>query len=303
MARDELLADLIARHCPQEGVHGTALQRVALIRIAQPTEEIHTLHQPALCIIAQGAKRVMLGDLVLTYDAAKYLTVTVELPVIGQVIQASPAEPYLCFRLDFDPGIIADLLLEGTLPIPAPGEGTTTGSGLVLADADPDLLDAAIRLLRLLDRPEQIPALAPLVEKEILCRLLLGDAGARLRQIALPESRLGQINRAIAWIRRHYDQPIRIEAVAEAARMSPSTLHEHFKAVTAMSPLQYQKQLRLQEARRLILASSLDAAAAGFRVGYESPSQFSREYRRLFGAPPVRDAARLRAAHGEGMLV
>lgn len=303
MVQDELLADLIARHCPQEGVHGTALPRVGLIRIAQPTEEIHTLHQPALCIIAQGAKRVMLGDLVLTYNAAKYLTVTVELPVIGQVIQATPEAPYLCFRLDFDPGMIADLLLEGRLPASTPGEAPTAGPGLVLADVDPDLLDAAVRLLRLLDRPDHIPALAPLVEKEILCRLLLGEAGARLRQIALPESRLGQINRAIAWIRRHYDQPIRIEAVAEAARMSPSTLHEHFKAVTAMSPLQYQKQLRLQEARRLILASSLDAAAAGFRVGYESPSQFSREYRRLFGAPPVRDAVRLRAAHGEGMLV
>ncbi|WP_341476952.1 AraC family transcriptional regulator [Sphingomonas oleivorans] len=263
--------------------------RLSLIRASQPTEPRATVYEPALCIVAQGRKRAMLGATIFDYDPAKYLVVSVDLPIVGQVVEASEAEPFLCFRLELDVPALAALLLE--MPRDA---GSGDSAGLAVNAITPDLLDPVIRLMRLLERPADIPILAPLAEREILYRLLLCEQGALLRQIALADSRLSQINRAIGWIKRNYAAPFRIETVAREANMSPSSLHHHFKAVTAMSPLQYQKQVRLQEARRLILAERADAATAGFAVGYESPSQFSREYRRLFGAPPVRDAARLR---------
>jgi AraC-like DNA-binding protein len=175
-------------------------------------------------------------------------------------------------------------------------ETPPASSGLFLNDATPDLIETAIRLMRLLDSPRDIAMLSPLIERELLYRLLIGPQGGQLRQIAHGESRLRQVNAAIGWIRRNFDRPLRIEDMAEQARMSASSFHQHFKDVTAMSPLQYQKQLRLQEARRLILGQALDAATAAHTVGYESPSQFSREYARLFGAPPLRDIARLKAS-------
>ena len=235
----------------------------------------------------------MAGSSVYVYDRAKYLIASVDVPIVGQILEASPAAPYLCLRLDLEPAVIGALMLEAKTP----GEASDApGPALSLSSITPELLDAAIRLVRLLAVPRDIPILAPLAEREILYRLLLGDQASKLRQIAFAESKLQQINRAIGWIKRNYREPFSIDSVAAEARMSPSTLHEHFKAVTSMSPLQYQKQLRLQEARRLILSQSLDAATAGHSVGYESPSQFSREYKRTFGAPPARDIARLRAS-------
>jgi len=293
MQQVEQLAALIARFATSDGVHQTPIPRLSLIRSAQPTEPLHALHEPALCVIAQGRKQVMLGERIYRYDPAQYLVVSVDLPVIGQVLEASLEQPYLCFRLDLDPVAIGALLLE-TGPIA--GQPAAPGSGLTLNLVTPALLDAVIRLIGLLAVPGDIAVLAPLAEREILYRLMTGEQAARLRQIAVAESKLQQVNRAIGWIKRNYRKSFSVEAVADEARMSPSALHQHFKAVTAMSPLQYQKQLRLQEARRLILGNTLDAASAGFRVGYESPSQFSREYSRLFGAPPLRDAARLRNA-------
>lgn len=298
MERFRELASLIDRFSGRDGVHATAISRVGLIRSTQPTEPLHALHQPALCILAQGRKQVMLGDQVYTYDKSCYLVVSVDVPVVGQVTEASPSEPYLCFRLDFDPALLGALLMDlgmGHAKEEAPGSGITLGT------MTPELLDAVIRLLRLLETPRDIAALAPLAEREILYRLLLGDAAARLRQIALADSKLQQINRAITWIKHHYAEPFSIAAVTKAAGMSPSSLHHHFKAVTAMSPLQYQKQLRLQEARRLILSQAMDAATAGHTVGYDSPSQFSREYSRLFGAPPVRDVTRLKQLRDFGL--
>lgn len=291
MHQVEELAALIARFAPTDGVHDTAIPRVKVVRLSQPSEPMHGLHEPALCIIAQGAKQVILGDQVYRYDASHCLVVSLDLPVIGQVIEATPEKPYLCVKLELDPAAIGALMLETAPlaerePMPAPG--------LTLSPMTPALLDAAIRLTGLLASPADIPVLAPLAEREILYRLLTGEQAARLRQIAVAESKLQQVNRAIGWIKRNYRKPFSVEIVAAEARMSASALHQHFKAVTAMSPLQYQKQLRLQEARRLILANARDAASAGFEVGYESPSQFSREYSRLFGAPPLRDVARLR---------
>ncbi|AMJ62178.1 AraC family transcriptional regulator [Bosea sp. PAMC 26642] len=297
-AIDELAA-LIMRLAPTDGIHQTAIPRLSLVRLGRPTEPLHALHEPALCILVQGRKQVMLGDQVYIYDRSRYLVVSVDLPVVGQVIEATPDEPYLCVRLDLDPVLLAALMLD------SPDHAATaagTGPGLALNPIAPELLDATLRLVRLLETPRDIAVLAPLAEREILYRLMLGEQAARLRQIATAESRLQQVNRAIGWIKRNYDKGFSIETLAEVASMSPSALHQHFKAVTMMSPLQYQKQLRLQEARRLILSAALDAASAGFRVGYESPSQFSREYRRLFGAPPLRDAARLRNASAVEMI-
>ena len=232
----------------------------------------------------------MLGERIYEYDAARYLVVSVAVPITGQILEASPTAPYLCLRLDLDPAMIGGLLLEaGAAPA-----GGAPGSSLMLSTTTPELLDAAVRLVRLLTTPADIAVLAPLIERELLYRLLTGDQAAQLRQIVRGESRLQQVNRAIGWLKHNFDKPFRMQQLATEARMSVSALHQHFKAVTAMSPLQYQKQLRLQEARRLILANAADAATAAHRVGYDSPSQFSREYSRLFGAPPLRDIARLK---------
>lgn len=284
------LTDLVARNAADDGMYPTAIPRLALIRSAAPTEALHVLHEPAVCIVVQGRKRVLLGDRVYEYDRNRYLTVSVDVPIVGQVIEATPERPYLCLRLDLDPAMLAALWMEmGAAPAAA-----APGPGLMLGELEPELVDAALRLLRLLHAPDDIALLAPLIEREILYRLMKGEQGPRLREIAQADSRLGQVQRAIGWIKRNFREPFDLGEIAAQARMSPSTLHAHFKSVTRMSPLQYQKQLRLQEARGLMLGGALDAASAGYAVGYDSPSQFSREYSRLFGAPPLRDVARLR---------
>ena len=287
------LGRLIEQFTGSDGVHATPISRAFLLRASQPTEQLHAVQEPAVCFVAQGRKRVMAGSSVLVYDRAKYLIASVEVPIVGQILEASPAAPYLCLRLDLEPAVLGALMLEAKVP---EGSSSAPSAALSLSSTTPELLDAAIRLVRLLATPRDITILAPLVEREILYRLLLGEQGSRIRHIALAESKLQQINRAIGWIKRNYREPFDIDSVAAEARMSPSTLYEHFKAVTSMSPLQYQKQLRLQEARRLILSQSLNAASAGHSVGYESPSQFSREYKRTFGAPPAIDIARLRSS-------
>ncbi|RKH34714.1 AraC family transcriptional regulator [Corallococcus praedator] len=285
------LATLLKRHAPTDGIHATAIPRLVLIRASEPTTPLHALHAPALCIVAQGRKQVLLADESYVYGPDQCLVASVDLPVTGQVVEASSATPYLCFRLDLEPGQLGDLMMEAQLETPA-SRGMVRG--LALGPVGAPLLDATARLVRLLDTPRDIPVLAPLVIREILYRLLSGENSERLRRIALADSRLESVTRAIHWLKAHYTAPLRIERLARTVHMSPSALHHHFKSVTAMSPLQYQKQLRLQEARRLMLAQAMDAAMAGHSVGYESPSQFSREYSRLFGAPPSRDIARLR---------
>ncbi len=249
------------------------------------------VYEPSLCLVAQGRKQAVLAGRTFVYDPARYLIVSVELPVVGHVTEATPDKPYLCLALHFDPVVLGDLAMQ----VPA-SETPAPALGLTLCDAGPPLLDAAVRLLRLLDDPDAAPVLAPLAEREILYRLLTGPYGATMRRLVAGHGRTAQVNRAITWIKRHFAEPFSVERLASAVGMSASSLHAHFKAVTAMSPLQYQKQLRLQEARRLMLGTGADAASAAFSVGYESPSQFSREYRRLFGEPPARDIDRLRAS-------
>lgn len=287
----EELAELIARHAQPDGMVDMPVPGLALFHASGPTAAVPVLHKPAVCIIAQGAKVATVGEETFRYDATSHLVISVELPLTGQVTEASPERPYLCVRIDLEPVLLGELLLE-----PLPAAGAESGRGLHVSRTTPELAGAAARLVALLDTPRDAPALAPLIRREIHYRLLTGDQAGLVRQIGMPDSRIAHVNRAIAWIRANFDRPFSIEAVAREAGMSPSALHQHFKAVTAMSPLQYQKQIRLQEARRLMIGEGRDAQHAAFEVGYESPSQFSREYARLFGAPPARDAARLRAA-------
>lgn len=277
---------LLDRHA-REGAWATPAPGLTLFLASAPTEPMPVVYQPLLCLIVTGAKHTALGNRIFRYDAGKFLTVSVDLPVSSQVVEG----PYAALSVALDPAKIARLILEAPA-LAAP----TASTALQVNQAGPELLDAILRLLRLLDRPADIPVLAPMLEREVLWRLLQGPSGAMVRQIGLAESRLSQVNRAIQWLQANFAAPMQVEDLARLAGMSPATFHRHFKAVTAMSPLQYQKQLRLQAARTLLLSQPGDVAGAGFSVGYDSASQFSREYARLFGAPPGRDAARLRAS-------
>ena len=255
------------------------------------TEPLGTVAEPVLALIVQGAKRSALGDHIFDYHAGQYLVVTVDLPLTSQITHATPTEPFLAFGLPLQPALIAQLLIEAGPAAVRPHDGP----GLATSDADDKLLDAVVRLLRLLDEPRDVPVLAPSVRREIHWRLLNGPQAALVRQIGMTDSRLTIVARAIEWIKTHYDRVIRIDDLAGNVGVSVSSLNRHFRAVTAMSPLQYQKQLRLQKARIQLIAAPHDVAAVGYAVGYDSPSQFSREYRRMFGAPPGQDAERLQS--------
>ncbi|OYX31810.1 MAG: AraC family transcriptional regulator [Caulobacterales bacterium 32-69-10] len=300
MRQIDELAEIIDRHVPAEGMHPSILPRLSLIRSCRPTEAVPSVYRPSLCIIAQGRKQVELGGRSYVYDPAKYLLVSVDLPLVGSILEASLERPYLCLALDIDLPALSDLIQQSA-PEPAPQSmgqpmGQPMGPALGVSQVEPGLLDAALRLARLLDTPADAPALAPLAEREILYRLLSGAQAPMIRHIAAAESRLAKVSRAIAWLRRHYAQPVSVERLAAEAGMSPSSFHSHFKAATTLSPLQYRTRVRLQEARRMMVVEAMDAASAGFAVGYESPSQFSRDYSRLYGAPPLKDANRLRGS-------
>lgn len=288
MTKMEQLGAMILRHAPAAGTYNTALRCLSLFRVDRPTLPIPSVYEASLCLIVQGAKRVSVRDHSLVYDASRYLIVSVDMPLTGHIIEASSDRPYLCCKIDLDLSALADLVV-------AQDHESRTGGypAIAVYPSDPDLIDAASRLLRLLDEPEAIPTLGPLIEREIVYRLLTGPHGPTLRHLAAANSRLNQVSRAVAQIRGRFREQLRIREIAAVAGMSESSLHEHFKAVTRLSPLEYQKQLRLHEARRLMLVDGANAGAAGFAVGYESPSQFSREYRRLFGAPPRKDVERL----------
>ncbi len=250
----------------------------------------YSLTEPLVVVMAQGGKRLHLGEQVYEYRAGQCLVVTANLPVTGQYIDITADLPSLAMALVLRPAVVAELVLQ------APVERVSRGGDAAMStgDADADLLDAAVRMLRLLDRPVDAPVLAPMIEREIIWRLLTGPQGATIRQIGLADSDLSLVSRSIGWIRRNYAEPMRIDDLARLSGMSPSAFHRHFRAVTAMSPLQFQKRIRLQEARSLLVSGPGDIAGIGHRVGYDSPSQFNREYRRMFGVPPGQDAARLR---------
>lgn len=289
--RQELVAR-ITRLAPVDGVHQAAsFPCLSLIRTSAPTVCSPTVYQPSLGIVVQGRKRARLKDEIYYYDALNYLVVLVTLPMMGQVLEVSADCPFLALRLNIELEEIAGLLTElgdrGTAPVAA-------DRGLFVACVDGPMLHAVLRMVKLLDEPDDIAVLAPALKREIYYRVLRGELGQRLVDLAEGNGGNHRIVRAIEWLNRHYAAPLRIEELAEAVHMSSSALHHRFKAVTAMSPLQYQKHLRLHEARRLLFAGGMECAAAGHRVGYENPSQFSREYRRLFGAPPRIEITRLR---------
>lgn len=290
MSRLHELVELVRRHlggASPEGVGPMTLPGLQIIASTVVTEAQQLVYEPMLCLILEGAKTTTLGAESHPYRAGQYLVVSADLPVSGKVIAA----PYLAVGVPLDPAVIAELLIEteGALPETPPVRA------LAVSEMDDDLIDVVIRLVRLLDRPQEAPVLAPLIRRELMWRLLTGERAEMMRQIGASGGRLDQVRRAIRWLRRHYAEPMRIEQLAGVAGMSETSLHRHFKAVTAMSPLQYQKQVRLQEARTLLLSRGRDVAGIGFAVGYDSPSQFSREYARLFGRPPGRDLERLRA--------
>ncbi len=293
------LGNIIARWTEEGERHTTAVPGLSLFRRTEPTGPISGMYEPSICLVAQGAKRVLLGDDTYVYDAHHYLITSVHLPTIVQIIEASREMPYLGLRLTLDQREISQLMVDSDLP---PPRAQQSSRGMATGEVTLPLLTAFQRLIDLLADEKDIPILAPIIQREIIYRLLVGDQGARLRQIASTGSRSQQIARAIDWLKVNFTRPLRIDDLAAQARMSSSTFHHHFRSMTALSPLQFQKQLRLREARRLMLSERLDAATAAFQVGYESPSQFSREYNRLFGAPPSRDIANLRqlAAGGSG---
>lgn len=287
----EALRKSIAR-CTENGEqHTTAIPGLSLFRREEPTEPITGMYEPSVCLVAQGAKRVLLGDDTFVYDAHHYLITSVNLPTIVQIIEARPERPYLGLRLKFDLSEISQMMVDSNLPKP---RSQQSSRGMATGEVTLPLLTAIQRLIDLLADQQDIPILAPIIQREIIYRLLVGDQGERLRQIATAGSQSNQIARAIDWLKSNYSEPLSIDELAAKSSMSTSTFHHHFRSMTALSPLQFQKQLRLQEARRLMLAERMDAANAAFQVGYESPSQFNREYNRQFGAPPLRDITKLR---------
>jgi len=287
----EALGKTIARWTDKGDQRVTSIPGLSLYRRDEPSPPTSIMYEPRICVIAQGAKRVLLGDDTYVYDPHHFLITSVDLPTVVRVINASRGTPYLGLILKLDLREISQLMVDSNLPPPRPQQSSR---GMATGEVTLPLLTAFQRLIDLLAEPKDIPILAPIIEREIFYRLLVSDQGARLRQMALVGSQSHQIARAIHWLRGNFTRPFRIDDLAAQVNMSTSTFHHHFRAVTAMSPLQYQKWLRLYEARRLMLTDRLDATAAAFQVGYESPSQFSREYSRLFGDSPLRDITNLR---------
>lgn len=294
----EELRGLVLRHARDDDT--TAIDGVLLSVTAVPAPPHTTPSGTCLALIAQGAKRIALGERTFDYGAGQYLVSSVDLPVTGQFVKASRAEPAVGFGLTLRPAVIAELLLEHADAL-APQDDRGAPLGLAVSDASPELVDAAIRMVRLLERPRDRPVLAPMIEREILWLLINGEQGAAVRQLGLADSSLSHVSRVARWIREHYAERFRVEDLARMSRLSTSAFHRSFRAVTTMTPIQFQKQIRLHQARLLLATRGDDIARTGLAVGYDSASQFSREYRRLFGVSPGEDAVRLRAGGEAGV--
>jgi len=267
----------------------TGIPRVAMVQGKIPEHMLAAVYEPMINLILQGSKTMTVGDRTLRYDPATYFVMSIELPAVGAVHPAESGEPYLAVSLTLDPIVLTTLLTD----LPKPAGRPENEPGFSVAAVTPELMDAWVRMLRLMGDPEAITALAPAYEREILFRVLQGPHGWMLREIAAPDTAMARVNLAIQWIRRDFAEPIRVESLAQRAAMSVSAFHRHFKAVTTLSPLQYQKRVRLLQARMLMVASAKSVTAAAFEVGYESPTQFSRDYARVFGLPPAKDAGRI----------
>ncbi|GLV54113.1 AraC family transcriptional regulator [Dictyobacter sp. S3.2.2.5] len=286
----EELVERIGRVVREDGVE-EPLPGLHLARSSVPFQPIHSVVEPSICVIAQGSKEVLLGESRYCYDPEHYLLTTIELPRVSQVLSASKERPYLSLRLDLAPSLVSSVVVEADYTWLKPH---TAVSAITVSPLDENLLEAFVRLVRLVDSPAHAQVLGPLITQEILYWLLVGEQGSRLRHLALQGGYTPDIVQTVKRLRQHFDQPLRIEEIAQDLGMSVSGFHHHFKAVTALSPLQFQKQLRLQEARRLMLSENLDATSAAYRVGYQDAAYFNREYKSLFGVPPIRDVQRLR---------
>ncbi|MDY0361908.1 MAG: AraC family transcriptional regulator [Desulforegulaceae bacterium] len=283
------LAQKIARWTEKVSRLETEIPGLAFRRYEHTTEPQSYIHEPGICLVAQGAKKVLLEDETYVYDAFHFLITSIDLPVIANVIEASPEKPYLGLMMKLDLKEISKLILDFDISI----SREKPGRGIAVSRVSTGLVNIFLRLADLLDEPENIPALAPLAQREILYRLLISEQGPRLRQITASGTHSQQISQAIGWLKENYSKSFKVDELSSHVGMSTSTFHHHFRALTAMSPLQFQKCLRLHHARQLMLNQRMDAANAAFKVGYESPSQFSREYSRFFGAPPLRDIKRI----------
>lgn len=293
-ANREELVERILRAVPEDGVV-QPLQGLHLGRLSTPSQRIHSVLEPSVCVIAQGSKVVFLGNARYQYDPFNYLLTTLELPRVSQVLEASKERPYLSLRLELSPTLVSSVMVETGQPV-SPSRVDARAMGVSPLDAD--LLDAVVRLVRLVDSPTEARVLLPLITREIVYRLLTGDQADRLCHLAASGGYAPNIVKAVKRLRQEFDQPVRIEELAQELGMSISSFHHLFKSVTALSPLQYQKRLRLQEARRLMLGEDLDATSAAYRVGYNDAAHFNREYKSLFGEPPIRDVQRLREEAG-----
>ncbi|MCM3564766.1 MAG: AraC family transcriptional regulator N-terminal domain-containing protein [Hydrogenophaga sp.] len=287
------LRALFERHAPGDGFFPAPIAGLQLIRASAPSEPLSVMYRPALCVVLSGRKRVFLNDQITEYGSNDHLVISQDLPVFGQVIEATPLEPYLCVHLRIEHAEINQLVLDHGLPQEPAGATAHAARGLYVEPSTAALMDAILRLVRLLDSPADLAAIAPLVRREIVYRLMSSPNGWRIARTAKADCYDQRIARVLAVLRARFREPIGVPELADIAHLSPSALHLHFKTVTSFTPLQYVKQLRLQEARRLLVTTDMDAAAVAFTIGYESPSQFSREYARMFGEPPVRDRARL----------
>jgi len=294
MANREELIQRIA-HIMREDGTAEPITGLHLNRMSRPTERRHSLSRPSFCVIAQGGKEIFVGESRYCYDPEHYLLATVELPIMSCIVQAAPDRHYLSLRLDLDPVLVGSVMVETGLPAP---RSQVDAKAIAVSTLDADLLDATLRLVRLIDSPAEVRVLAPLVTREIVFRLLVGEQGNRLRHLPLLGGHSHRIAQAVELLRKNFDRPLRIESIARELGMSSSGFHDHFKTITDMSPLQFQKQLRLREARRLMVGEHLDAGSAGLRVGYNDASHFSRDYKKHFGSSPARDVHGLRATIG-----
>lgn len=287
--RNELVERLAGR-CKNDGPNPVA-QDLQFFRHSNPSQPVHGVYSPSICIIAQGAKEVLLGEERFRYDPANYLLCSLDVPVVSQVVDATPEKPYLGLKFDLDPTLIASVSVEAGI---SPIRAESSVKSIAVSQLEGDLLDAFVRMIRLLDSPSDYRVISPLVTREIIYRLLTSDQGARLRQMAVFGGNTHRITRAVQTLRTRFNESLNIEDMASDLGMSVSSFHQHFKTATSMSPLQFQKLLRLQEARRLLLTEDMDASSAAVRVGYDDASQFTREYKRLFGDPPMRDVQRFK---------
>ncbi|RPJ97919.1 AraC family transcriptional regulator [Priestia endophytica] len=296
--RRELL-QIIEKSTPEDGIHDTQVPGLRFIRASQLSEPVYSVYEPSLCIVGQGSKVVMLGQEVYQYNPSSYLTASIHLPIRGQVIEASRETPYLSLQILFDMNQILDVIQVSGKTIRARGE---VSRGLKVSRMKDTLMDAVLRLVKLVEAPEDIPLLVPSTIREVIYRILQNESNMSLTQFAVTGSHAKRIERVVEKLNRDFAQPLRVDELAAEARMSSSSLYHYFKEVTGMSPIQFQKRLRLQEARRLLFSRSIDAAEVAFQVGYESPSHFSREYARMFGLPPVQDVHRLRGSLIDEMM-